>query len=131
MASLLSKELKDLNICFSVAGTGEDLKNFRNRIEKNKVGHKIKLEGSMNEIKLKKWYNSLDLYVQASVGEGMSMSILEAMSMKIPVRSNVTGINSVIGKKIYLGKLFNNNVKDLSKKIKYFYYLKEKKIKIY
>lgn len=128
MASLLSKELKDLNICFSVAGTGEDLKNFRNRIEKNKVGHKIKLEGSMNEIKLKKWYNSLDLYVQASVGEGMSMSILEAMSMKIPViGSNVTGINSVIGKKIYLGKLFNNNVKDLSKKIKYFYYLKKKR----
>ena len=39
----------------------------------------------MDEIKLKKWYNSLDLYVQASVGEGMSMSILEAMSMKVPV----------------------------------------------
>lgn len=127
MNSLLTKEIKDLNIQFSLAGTGEDLENFRERIEKNKVNHKIKLEGSMDEIKLKKWYNSLDLYVQASVGEGMSMSILEAMSMKVPViGSNVTGINSIVGKKIYLGKLFNNNVKDLSNKIKYFYFLKKK-----
>jgi glycosyltransferase involved in cell wall biosynthesis len=129
--ALLSKNIRDLNIKFSLAGDGEDLNNFREKIKKlNLYNNKIKLEGYLDEKKLKKWYNTLDLYIQASSGEGMSTSLLQAMSMKVPViGSKVTGISNILGKKKYLGLLFNNNVQDLSKKIKYFYFLK-KKIKI-
>jgi glycosyltransferase involved in cell wall biosynthesis len=57
----------------------------------------------------------------------MSTSLLQAMSMKIPViGSNVTGIKSILGKQKYLGLLFKNNIEDLSKKIEYFYFLKKR-----
>jgi glycosyltransferase involved in cell wall biosynthesis len=122
--SLLSKEIKDLNIKFSIAGTGNDFYNIKNKIKRLELKDKIKLEGYLNEVKLKKWFESLDLYVQASSGEGMSTSLLQAMSMKIPViGSNVTGIKDFLEKKKYLGRLFENNTTDLSKKIKYFYFL--------
>jgi glycosyltransferase involved in cell wall biosynthesis len=128
--SLLSKNIKNLNIHFSLAGNGKDLNSFKKKIKQLGLNNKIRLEGYLEEKKLKKWYNSLDLYIQASTGEGMSTSLLQAMSMKIPViGSNVTGIKNILGKKKYLGLLFKNNIKDLSKKIEYFYFLK-KKIKI-
>ena len=41
MASLLSKELKDLNIRFSVAGTGEDLKILKIELRKIKLVTKL------------------------------------------------------------------------------------------
>ena len=127
LESLLTKELKNLDIIFSLAGVGEDLNNFKNKINELKINNKIKTEGYLDEINLKKWYNSLDLYIHASSGEGMSTSILQAMSMKLPVLgSHVTGITDVIGRKKYLGLLFKNNVNDLSKKIKYFYFLNKK-----
>ena len=128
--SLLSKNIKNLNIHFSLAGNGEDLNSFKKKIKQLGLNNKIRLEGYLEEKKLKKWYNSLDLYIQASTGEGMSTSLLQAMSMKIPViGSNVTGIKNILGKQKYLGLLFKNNIEDLSKKIEYFYFLK-KRIKI-
>jgi glycosyltransferase involved in cell wall biosynthesis len=96
------------------------------RLER-KQNNKIKLEGYLNEIKLKKWFESLDLYIQASSGEEMSTSLLQAMSMKVPVLgSDVIGINNFLCKDKYLGLLFKNNVSDLSTKIKYFYFLDKK-----
>jgi glycosyltransferase involved in cell wall biosynthesis len=125
--SLLSKEIKDLNIKFSMAGDGNDFYNVKNKIKKLKLKNKIKLEGYLSEIKLKKWFESLDLYIQASSGEGLSTSLLQAMSMKVPViGSDVVGIRDFLGKYKYFGLLFKNNVADLSRKIKYFYFLKKK-----
>ena len=49
---------------------------------------------------MKLWYKKLNLYVHATNGEGMSISILEAMSMKIPViGSNVMGVNNFLNEK--------------------------------
>jgi glycosyltransferase involved in cell wall biosynthesis len=116
-----------LNIRFSLAGSGEDFFNIKNKVIELKLNNKIKLEGYLNEIKLKKWFESLDLYIQASSGEEMSTSLLQAMSMKVPVLgSDVVGINNFLCKYKYLGLLFKNNVTDLSKKIKYFYFLEKK-----
>jgi glycosyltransferase involved in cell wall biosynthesis len=121
--SLNSNVLKNLNIEFQLAGDGEDLNNFRIRIKKMGLQNKIKIIGYLNEIKLRKWYKTLDLYIQASAGEGMSISLLQAMSMEVPViGSRVPGINNILGKS-YIGLLFNNNVRDLSEKIKFFYFL--------
>jgi glycosyltransferase involved in cell wall biosynthesis len=125
--SLLLRNIKKLNIRFSLAGSGEDFFNIKNKVNELKLNNKIKLEGYLNEIKLKKWFESLDLYIQASSGEEMSTSLLQAMSMKVPVLgSDVVGINNFLCKYKYLGLLFKNNVTDLSKKIKYFYFLDKK-----
>jgi glycosyltransferase involved in cell wall biosynthesis len=59
----------------------------------------------------------------------MSTSLLQAMAMEIPViGSRVPGITDVLGKK-NIGLLFDNNIEDLSNKIRFFY-LSNKKIKL-
>ena len=121
--SLNSNFLKNLNIEFLLAGDGEDLNDFKIRIKKLNLQKKIKFSGNLQEPNLKKWYACLDLYIQASVGEGMPISLMQAMSMEMPViGSRVAGIKEILGKK-YVGLLFNNNVEDLAKKIKYFYFI--------
>lgn len=127
--SLNSNTLKNLNIEFLLAGDGEDLNNFKIRIKKMGLQNKIKIVGYLDEIKLRRWYKTLDLYIQASAGEAMSISLLQAMSMEVPViGSRVPGITNILGKS-YIGLLFNNNVSDLSKKIKFFYFLTKKEKK--
>jgi len=66
------------------------------------------------------------LYLHPSFGEAMSSSILQAMSSNTPIlASNVNGINNLIGRKKYLGLLFNNKVENLKKKIDYFLNIKK------
>jgi glycosyltransferase involved in cell wall biosynthesis len=125
--SLSGANMKNLNIKFSLAGIGENFNYLQKEIKSLNLEDKIKLEGYLDELKLKKWFRTLDLYIQASSGEGMSIALLQAMSMKVPViGSDVTGIKNFIGKEKYLGLLFKNNIADLSKKIQFFYYLNKK-----
>jgi len=122
LKALLSKKLKDLKIKFTLAGSGQDLENFRKKVHENNLSKKIILEGYLNHIKLRRWYNSLDLYVHASNYEGMSISILQAMSMKLPtIGSKVSGIENLLGKKKFMGKTFKNTTTDIAENIKYFY----------
>ena len=98
--ALNSNMLKKFNIEFSLAGDGEDLNNFKNRVKKLKLNKKVKILGYKNEYAIKKWLNNLDLYVQASIGEGVSVSLLQAMSMRVPaIGSSVSGIRELLKKK--------------------------------
>ena len=131
IASALNSDLlKKYNIQFTLAGDGEDLSEFKIRIKDLGIKKKIKFVGNLNEINLKKWYSQLDLYIQASLGEGAPISLIQAMSMGVPViGSRVTGTIEIL-KKRNVGLLFDNNVENLAKKIKYFFFLhKNKKIK--
>ncbi len=120
--------LKDLNIEFSLAGEGEDLIHFKKRVKNMGLQNKIKFVGNLNELNLKKWYSHLNIYIQASIGEGAPISLIQAMSMGILVMgSRVPGISEILGKK-YVGQLFKNNVEDLAKKINYFYFLNKNEI---
>lgn len=132
LKALMSEELKSLNIKFSLAGSGKDLRNFQNKIKKYNLSKKISVENYLSHLKLKKWYNSLDLYVHASLYEGMSISILQAMYMKLPtIGSHVSDIKNILATKKFLGKTFKNKIKDLSKNIKYFYFLNKETRKKY
>lgn len=127
--SLNLPKLKDLKIIFSIAGDGENIKNLKRIVKINNLEKKVYFEGSLSEDQIKSWYMKLNLYVHASKGEGMSISILEAMSMEIPViGSNVIGINNLLDEKSKIGILFNNTALDLSNKIHYFYHCSSSKI---
>jgi glycosyltransferase involved in cell wall biosynthesis len=120
--------LKHLNIEFSLAGEGEDLIHFKERVKNMGLQDKIKFVGNLNEINLKKWYAQLNAYIQASIGEGSPISLIQAMSMGIPAMgSRVNGINEILKKK-YVGQLFKNSTEDLAKKINNFYFLNKNKI---
>ena len=119
---LLNKDkyLKKKIIIF-IAGSGENKKNIINFIKINKLQKIVKYSGELDENNLRKWFYKMDLYLHPSFGEAMSTSILQALSSFTPVlASNVSGINNFLEKKKYLGKLFNNDLKDLKKKLIYF-----------
>ena len=82
---------------------------------------------NLNKLQLKKWYLNLDLYIQASKGEGLSISILQSMALGIPVLgSNVSGIKNILNEKKNIGMLFENNKTSLANKIQYFFLMKHK-----
>ena len=127
--SLKLIESNKLKINFYIAGDGKRKKIIENKIKEHELENRCIMSGYLNQSQLKKWYNELDLYVHATLGEAMSISILQAMSMEIPIlASNVSGVKNLIGTKKNLGMLFENNKFDLAKKIKIFYFmsLKEK-----
>ena len=62
-------------------------------------------------------YKTIHLIVSGQHGEGVPVSLLQAMSMRVPaIGSSVSGIRELLKKNI--GILFNNNVEDLAKKRK-------------
>ena len=117
--------IKNFNIKAYLDGGGENINLLKNKIFKKNI---FKFFGVLELKKLKKWYNSLDLYIQATEGEGHSTSILQAMGMNLPVLgSNVSGVNNFLIPQKKIGIFFNNDVKSLAKKIKYFAEMKENK----
>ena len=99
-----------------IAGSGENKNNLLKYVLKYQLSENVKFLGELDEKNLKKWFGKLDLYLHPSFGEAMSSSILQAMSSNTPIlASNVNGINNLIGKKKYLGLLFNNKVENLKK----------------
>ena len=125
--SLSSKTLKYLNINCSFPGEGELKEVLKNTVIEKNLNKKIFFNNNLNKLKLKKWYLSLDLYIQASKGEGLSISMLQSMALGIPVLgSNVSGIKNILDEKKNIGILFENNKISLSNKIKYFFLMKQK-----
>ena len=115
-------KLKSLNLLFLIAGEGDNENYLKDLTNQENLKNKVIFQGSLNQKKMKLWYKKLNLYVHATNGEGMSISILEAMSMKIPViGSNVMGVNNLLNEKKKIGILFENSVEDLATKIKSFY----------
>ncbi len=119
------KELKNYNIKCYFAGDGENVDNLKRLIkEKNK----FKFFGNLKINQLKKWYKSLDIYLQATNGEGHSTSILQAMGMNLPIlASNVSGIKNFLIPKKNIGLTFENNTNSLIKSIKLILKMKEHK----
>ena len=113
---LQSEPLKDENIICYFAGSGENI-NFLKKKIKNK--NKFKFFGALNSYDLKKWYQSLDFYIQATTGEGHSTSILQAMGMNLPILgSNVSGVKNFLYPKRNIGITFENNENSLISKIR-------------
>lgn len=120
--ALKHSKIKNLNIKFSLCGSGSDLANFKKFLLDEKLTNRVILEGNLFDEKLKNWFRSLDLYVQASKGEQMSISVLQAMSMRVPViGSNVNGLDNFLNNKKKIGRLFKNNIQDLASSIFFFY----------
>ena len=122
-----SSILEGVNIQCSFAGDGE-LKNELKRVnKKKKLNKKFIFNNMLNQNQLKKWYSDLDLYIQATKGEGMSISLIQAMAMGVPVlASNVSGIKTFLNPRKFIGLLFKNNKISLAKKVKYFFLMNQK-----
>ena len=126
--SLQNSSLKNENLKCYFAGTGENIHLLKKKI-KNK--NKFKFFGVLNSISLKKWYQSLDFYIQATSGEGHSTSMLQAMGMNLPILgSNVSGVKNFLYPKRNIGITFENNQNSLVSKLKFILKMSNNKKKI-
>ncbi len=124
--AIQDERLKNFNIKCYFAGNGENTNYLKSKITDKK---KFKFFGALKLKRLKKWYNSIDIYIQASKGEGHSTSVLQAMGMNLPVlASNVSGIKNFLIPKKKIGILFENNENSLIRSIKKLLQMKSKQI---
>lgn len=86
------KAIKNLDVVYLIAGQGKKKKQLEKLINKNNLKDKVFLLGFRNDIK--NILYSSDLFVFPSFREGLSVSLMEAMSMGKPcivskIRGNV------------------------------------------
>ena len=107
---------KEIFVKCYFAGDGENILELKNYVKKLDLKDQIFFDGVIDQNKINNWYKKLNLYIQASNGEGSSISILKAISLGIPViASNVSGIRNL--KFISKKHKFENNFNDLKIKI--------------
>lgn len=103
------------NISFSLVGIGVSLKKHQNYVLENGLKHIISIPGYLDEKKMIKWFKSLDIYIHISDDETTSTSILQAMSMSLPIIcSNVDG-NKMLNRNKNLLYVPNNKNKIFTK----------------
>ena len=92
---VFSKLSEDLNVKLIFLGDGpleEDLIKMTKQLNQS---HRIFFKGAVKNVR--EYLIASDFYVSASQSEGMSNSLLEAMSLGIPaITSNVSGVNEIV-----------------------------------
>lgn len=93
----LQKIAPQYRFTLSIAGDGQQIHQLRQLSSQLGLTEVIKFEGVLDEGELIKWYSSLDIYVHYSKAETLSTSLLQAMSIGVPiVASDVPGINNLL-----------------------------------
>lgn len=82
---ILKNKIKNKKFCFLIAGSGSDLKKIKKLILTNKLTKEVLLLGDLTANQLVNFYNKINVYVHISDFEFKSISILQAMSFKLPI----------------------------------------------
>lgn len=85
-----AKSITNPDVEINLYGDG-DLKEFEKLINENDLQNKVKLKGWISGDKKDEAYRNADIYILPSFEEGLPMSVLEAMSYKLPVISTPVG----------------------------------------
>ena len=92
---VFSKLSENLNVKLIFLGDGpleEDLVKMTKQLNQS---HRVFFKGAVKNVR--EYLIASDFYVSASQSEGMSNSLLEAMSLGIPaITSNVSGVNEIV-----------------------------------
>lgn len=106
MMLVLGRKAPHVRWQLSLAGSGDRHEEVRREIEKSGLEGKVVLEGMLANRHLADWYRSLDLYVHATDGETLSLSILQAMASHVPViTSDAPGMGGLFDSDECLGIL--------------------------
>src|SRR3989344_338565 len=95
---LLIKHLPKLdNVKLRIVGSGVERDNLKKLAEDLNIKNRVEFIGEVSYDNIQREYQKADVYVQLSKVEGMSNTILEAMSCGLPViTTNVGGVNSFV-----------------------------------
>jgi glycosyltransferase involved in cell wall biosynthesis len=85
------------SVRFSLAGTGDGWEGLTAEVARRGLSDCFDLPGMLTGQALVDWYRSLDLYVHATDGETLSISIIQAMASGVPVvASAVPGVTELV-----------------------------------
>lgn len=94
----------------SLPGDGEELEAIRAIAAESAYGHRISVEGAMPQQAIPEWLRGIDIYVHATEGETLSMSILQAMATGLPIiASDAPGVRELIKRDSRHGLLVPND----------------------
>lgn len=100
---LALRKLKDKGFCFTynILGSGMDNDKLSFIIHTLGLENDVFLRGKVSSNEVKKFLNSTDIFILSSLYEGVANSVLEAMSMKIPViTTKVGGMTEVVNHRV-------------------------------
>ena len=116
------EKIKFHRIQMIFAGSGDTEKSLKKYVKTHNLEKYIKFYGNLSEDETIKWFSKLDVYLQISEDETTSTSILQAMSMNLPIIASNIGGNKKLKKKFNQSNnitLVENNEKEILKKIIY------------
>lgn len=88
---------RNLNVEFNIAGEGDGTEELVDNISKHRLEHMVHMLGWIPPVKMAKFWEEQDIYLNISDFEGMSLAMLEAMSCgAVPVVTDVSGVSDVI-----------------------------------
>ena len=116
---LLLRSLSDsIDFRLSLAGDGTTLDFLQKKVKKLDLEKFVDFPGYLGEDEMLEWFQSIDIYLHASEGETLSTSLIQAMSMGLPIiASNVSGITNLLGEEEECGVLVENSGKCFSKAV--------------
>lgn len=106
MLVLLREKSTPINYRLTLAGNGETFEALHRKVQDMGLEDYISFPGYLGENDMVEWFQSIDIYLHASEGETLSTSLLQAMSMGLPiVASDVPGITNLLKRKEECGLL--------------------------
>jgi colanic acid/amylovoran biosynthesis glycosyltransferase len=94
---LLSKKMPDLKFLLNIVGSGSDLYQLRYLAKTMNVLHLVNFLGQKPESEIISLLKNSHLYLTTSVAEGLSNSVMEALSVGLPVVSfNCEGAKEMV-----------------------------------
>lgn len=84
-AMKLYVEKKDSKALLYIAGSGDEFNNLKKQVKTEKLDGNVKLLGPVSHDMIYKLLDEADVFVTASGGEGVSVSVLEAYASGLPV----------------------------------------------
>lgn len=106
------KKRGDTRFIYQLAGGGEQIA-LKELAEKMDISDQVQFLGSLPHEQIFQWLKQIDIYVQPSLLEGLPRSVIEAMSMGLPIyASAVGGMSELLPEQVLFPK---KNVKKISK----------------
>ncbi len=116
----LKKKIK-----FSLAGNGPNLLKIKNYVKKNSLTNIVNFKGYLNENRMIKWFNRINIFVNISNFETTPTTILQAFALPLPViASDIKGHQEIAKNKHRNTSsllLTKNNNDEIYKSIMYLY----------
>ena len=82
-------QIPDENVHLILIGDGSEKESLKNLVKHRRIENRVHFVGHQNDVS--NWLAALDIYVNSSRSEGMSQSIVEAMSIGLPIVATDVG----------------------------------------